>query len=99
MATPDEIKKGLECCYSPVEPMQRCEACPYYGSIVCKMRLHTDALAYIQQLEHERDAAVKDISMGSRCTACRKFFKNDGDCSGGVYCVPLRFEWRGVKED
>lgn len=51
MKTPEEIKKGLECCYSPVEPMLRCEACPYCGSIVCKMRLHTDALTFIQQLE------------------------------------------------
>lgn len=58
MKTPEEIKKGLECCYSPVEPKLRCEACPYYGSIVCKMRLHTDALALIQRLE--ADNAKKD---------------------------------------
>lgn len=52
-----------------------------------------------RQLERERDAAVEDISQGSRCAVCRKFFKNGGDCSGGVYCIPLRFEWRGVKEE
>ena len=51
--TPEEIKKGLECCYSSVEPIMRCEQCPYYGSIVCKMRLHTDSLALIQQLQEE----------------------------------------------
>ena len=59
--TPDEIKKGLECCYSPVETIMRCEQCPYYGSIVCKMRLHTDSLALIQQLQAEN--AEKDKSM------------------------------------
>lgn len=57
--SPEEIKKGLECCYSPVDPMLRCEACPYYGSIVCKMRLHTDALAYIQRLEAENAELVR----------------------------------------
>ena len=51
--TPEEIKKGLECCYSSVEPIMRCEQCPYYGSIVCKMSLHTDSLALIQQLQEE----------------------------------------------
>lgn len=59
--TPEEIKKGLECCYSPVETIMRCEQCPYYGSIVCKMRLHTDSLALIQQLQAEN--AEKDKSM------------------------------------
>ena len=55
--------------------------------------------AKCHQLERERDAAVGDISQGSRCAVCRKFFKNGGVCSGGVYCIPLRFEWRGVKEE
>ena len=49
--TPDDIKKGLECCYSPVEPIMRCEQCPYIGSVVCHMRFHKDAIALIQQLE------------------------------------------------
>lgn len=57
--TPEEIKKGLECCYSPVEPMLRCEACPYNGSIVCKMRLDTDALTYIQRLEAQNAELVR----------------------------------------
>ena len=120
--TPDEIKKGLECCMN--DSFLCKEECPYFNSLSngvdCAVKKNADALAYIQQLEterhqlltkcerleekcrqleRERDAAVKDISMGSRCTACRKFFKNGGDCSGGGYCLPLRFEWRGVKED
>lgn len=62
-------------------------------------------LEYIQQIERElkavkreRDAAVKDLSMGMRCDACKKFFKNNNNvgCSGGLYCIPFRFEWRGV---
>lgn len=63
--TVKEIKRGLECCYSSVEPIMRCEQCPYYGSIVCKMRLHTDALALIQQLEatvSEKEKVVAELS-------------------------------------
>lgn len=63
MKTPEEIKKGLECCYSPVDPMLRCEACPYYGSIVCKMCLHTDALALIQRLEADNAKKDENIQM------------------------------------
>ena len=55
MKTPDEIKKGLECC----EPGWRCghfAICtaiyPYrVESVFCRTALNADALAYIQQLE------------------------------------------------
>ena len=52
-------------------------------------------------VKRERDAAVKDISRGSRCSVCKKFFKNnDGvGCTGGVYCIPNNFEWRGVCQE
>lgn len=44
MKTPDEIKKGLECCAN-----DNCEECPYKDSkCVC---FEKDARAYIQQLE------------------------------------------------
>ena len=62
--TPEETKKSLECCYSSVEPIMRCEQCPYYGSVVCKMHLHTDALALIQQLQAEnaeKDARIQQL--------------------------------------
>lgn len=62
MKTPDEIKHGLECCYSPVEPMLRCEDCPYHGSIVCKMRLHIDALTIIRQLEARQTVAWTPVA-------------------------------------
>ena len=55
MKTPEEIKKGLECCVT-VE----CEECPYainlettHGKIVsgCEEHVMQDAVAYIKQLE------------------------------------------------
>ena len=57
MKTPDEIKKGLECCnndFIPADGTSRCSCCPYdIGDEhpECADILHIDALAYIVQLE------------------------------------------------
>lgn len=53
MKTPEEIKKGLECCGNS----GKCKGCPYYGGYeLCMGTLAEDALAYVQQLEdHIRD--------------------------------------------
>ena len=53
MKTPDEIKKGLECCTAP---MLAHDSCPYKADrnpfeVICKDRVMEDALAYIRQLE------------------------------------------------
>lgn len=56
--TPEEIKRGLECC--SVDGLS-CSNCSYCVS--CDADIHAlerDALAYIQQLERERDAAVAE---------------------------------------
>ena len=50
MKTPEEIKKGLECCNT----YNDCQNCPYDkadGSWACTVERNADALAYIQQLE------------------------------------------------
>lgn len=53
MKTPDEIKKGMECCklhdcYDDAD----CSQCPYTRTTgKCVFVMHDDALAYIQQLE------------------------------------------------
>lgn len=51
MKTPDEIKKGLECC--KIASIEACEHCPYRKDCdsfeACN--LYRDALAYINQLE------------------------------------------------
>lgn len=55
MKTPDEIKKGLACCGTRIDGgrMTKCSvSCMYITEgIFCRNILHTDALAYIQQLE------------------------------------------------
>lgn len=53
MRSPDEIKKGLECCISDTYGCY--EKCPYFNSLSngvdCSVKMHADALAYITQLE------------------------------------------------
>lgn len=84
--TPEEIKKGLECC-KPVwvdNHWKSCNTkCPYIDDVrgFCREMLMVDALTYIQQLERERDAAVR--------TARWQFERRDKDgmtklpvCSG-----------------
>lgn len=48
MKTPDEIKKGLECCLASCED---CGACPYNGEDCRSKERNRDALALIHQLE------------------------------------------------
>lgn len=59
MKTPDEIKKGLECCFTRGKG---CDYCPYVdedGVICTNGELGKDALAYIQQLEGELEDEKK----------------------------------------
>lgn len=75
MKTPEEIKKGLECCCKPIGFGECSKACPYDDDEIdeiynCTSDLSADALAYIQQLEiriaqveRERDAAVYDLAI------------------------------------
>ena len=51
MKSPDEIKKGLECCTS-----RDCggNKCPYFNEKSCNAAKSADALALIQQLEADK---------------------------------------------
>lgn len=61
MKTPDEIKKGLDCCQT--DASKSCKPCPYVSCVTCISDLNRDALAYIQQLEA---AQPKWISVADR---------------------------------
>lgn len=66
------------------------------------------AIAYIQQLERERDAAVADVKSlcatisfsGTYCEYC-KYNEEDGQCHHPCkpYSSEWGWEWRGVKLD
>lgn len=112
MRTPDGIKKGLECCIEG-----RCCKCPYEqvcdehlaegGDVIPAKEPLVDFLALIQQLERERDAAVKamkymakDLEVGICCETCSHYAYDEEDessiCSD---CdVDSNWQWRGVQE-
>ena len=97
--TPEEIKKGLECCSSN----GFCHKCPYDGMPCNNLELEADALAYIQQLERERDAAVEDMTelmqLAQFCRHC-KHITEDGVCTFDFAAnkdAPWCWEWRGVE--
>ncbi len=112
MKTPDEIKKGLETCRTK----KPCSRCPMWDE--CKAAsslkpLWDNALAYIQQLERERDALLADFKLyrERNITRTSGVFACDLCKHGGNYmeideincpegCDGMKhFQWRGVKEE
>ena len=97
--TPEEIKKGLECCTTFGA---NCDDCPYDGECMLPFgdNPEHDALTYIQQLERERDAAVEELRRTHNCNICKHHEKSGGTCEGWSVCgynIP-NWEWRGVPE-
>jgi hypothetical protein len=111
--TPEEIKKGLECC-KPVRVdnhWKTCDTkCPYIEDVggFCRAKLMADTLALIQQLERERDAAI--ILLRGECRACLHN-EDDEPCRTKEVCqccvynedawgmdLDYNWQWRGVQK-
>lgn len=92
--TPDETKKGMECC----GVRAKCYSCPYMNPRVddCVGKLVVDALAYIQQLERERDALAALYKPHGNCKTC---MHKDSEVCDGCTKAENRWEWAGIKED
>lgn len=111
--TPEEIKRGLKCC-KPVwvdNHWKTCDTkCPYIDDVggFCRAQLMADAhaLALIQQLERERDAAVEQLRKGGRACSTCKFSEdipeNDKICEEcrltGTKLLYSNWEWVGPQE-
>lgn len=108
--TPDEIKKGLACCAASYADCHR--ECPYKPD--CDgLQILMDALALIQQLEAERDAAMADFKLYRErnikgecgvyaCDLCKHGGKYEEweeiKCPKG--CMGIKnWEWRGVQKE
>lgn len=109
--TPEEIKKGLECCMDYRSCTDYLEGkCPYSDIEECVDALLADALAIIQQLEadlaavkRERDAAVADLNNNNQCYICAHADCqwDENPCFSCLHSDPIdnftsNFEWRGV---
>ena len=85
--TLEEIKAGLTFCTTGNVPGYGCNAsCPYLNTENCWLPVKCDALALIQRLEAERDAAIQDLKAISHCCTCsNRDPGEDGVCknSGG----------------
>lgn len=57
MKNPEEIKKGIECCYS-MDCACLKRGCPYTGMRLCHDHVLKDALSYIQKIEAENEKLV-----------------------------------------
>jgi len=104
MKRPDEIKKGLECCMDYQSCTEYGEPkCPYNDVKECVDTLLADALAYIQHLEAERDAAVEDMTNivmkygEAYCEYCEWLDKRS--CIGRCWTHNEGFKWRGVQKE
>ena len=103
MKTPEEIKKGLEYCQQGEDKID-CMGCIYLGDCFethCFAPIASDALAYIQRLETERDEsqrllaktydeleeANKRLDGAENCTNCAY---GDGTVNGTAYCYDCR---------
>ena len=112
--TPEEIKRGLEY-YAETDLAKKLNACKQGLKYWYAEDVAADALAYIQQLEAERDqyrcerdAAERDLKSvvasnyfdGDYCKLC-KYNEPDGKCYHR--CIPYSHEWgwqwRGVQEE
>lgn len=73
MKTPEEIKKGLECCSGQNGHTYCGGGCPYSYDDCDDMS--ADALAYIQQLETQNAALLKDLRDADRidCEHCASY--------------------------
>ena len=97
--TPEEIKKAL---YQCGRGEFRCSECAYYDESEkragCGYVLNSHALAYIEQLERERDAVVAELK-GYGCTYC-KYLMRQSKHKCGKKCVDFcNWEWCGVKKE
>lgn len=98
MATPDEIKKWLS--DGPDYHVHRGEVCLSYTQFTDLRWKLQDTLAYIQQLERERNVLINALRHGIVCEVCKHFGKkmNEEPCGwcGGTHSS---FEWRGVEDE
>lgn len=114
MKTPDEINMNAENAFV-LREAAKAHGMGYYDHLahggkgdpaeerwIEALNAGADALAYIQQLERERDAAVEDICMGVCCETCI-YADTDATEPPCVTCARgygfANWQWRGVKEE
>lgn len=108
MKTPEEIKLGLECCINSADLYNGCNLCPYNDEKFACFEVQVDALAYIWQLEREKETLLAGIKLhGGICMMCKYYSTPEYELPCGNCCVIYPndreaenlWEWRGVEEE
>lgn len=99
MKSPEEIKRGLEICVRA--PFNTCDGCAYDANNCphCVESLVYDALAYIRQLEREKEFLLDRVR--GLCGHCR-YSDTPVSCEPCLFCLAPerdRWEWRGVEDE
>ena len=103
MKKPEEIKKGLECCFTGV----RCGKCPYNKEplcqrISCTSKLLSDMFSLIQQLEaqvprwipvKEKLPDIDPDAVYSDCMYSQELFVFDGKQLAAAYYCHTTKQW------
>ena len=63
------------------------------------MRENADLLKEVMELQAERNALIEELKNAYSCFACKKFYRNGGECKAGGVCMMRNFEWRGVQKE
>ena len=107
LRNPDEIKRGLvEAIEEAAWVVEGGDAHDLLDAVDKAHASMADALSYIQQLERERDQAVKDLARAKDCINC----KHASECKTGAHdcyhchekecpCLTCQYEWRGVQKE
>ena len=102
--TPDEIMKGLEC--DPLALIRQLHAdnCRLTDELYNAYNVQNEQLVRINQLEAERDAALKCIKDVCGCMACNsaRVSKLDSPCRECICDGMATYDywlWRGVQKE
>lgn len=92
----EEVKRHIQCCIDTDE----CILCSFFKEGCDKGTFAKIMLTAVQQLERERDAAIKDMyhaasDGGSFCDICKY---NGEACEERKFNEMYCWEWRGAQE-
>jgi hypothetical protein len=96
--TPEEIKRSLKCraMWGTPDCKMKCDECGTYVPGLNGSIMAAAAIALIQQLERERDAAVEAV--GKLADNCDRSIACEYCEFRDYQCITCEFKWCGVQE-
>lgn len=103
--TPEEIKRWLRwATYDCKKKSEKCDVCEYKDDCgqYCGTDANGDILAYIEQLEAERDSLYESVKRMAMCKDCKSvdapiMEEPCKSCKADQYCDKNNWAWKGVR--